>query len=300
MIFQAIILTAQASKFTAQWANLPAQASGSTAQGNKIAAQATIGNSCISLSQICRQGVGRLLVLVVGLLGGGSAGKEDAEFGEEVERGEGDHEGEGVARGGYDGSQHQQDDDGVATVFAQEGFVDDAQLGQEPDEQRQLKHKPDDENHHKEVVHVGVEVDLVGNLATKLILRQEAEHKGEDDAVADDTSEVEHAGAEEEGEADGARLIFIERRADELPQLVDEDREGKHKRQPERSGDVGHELRGHVDVDELAGEIGLEDGQPTIEEEVAVRGAKDDGGVDVGHGNEADDHENQQHNHNAD
>lgn len=206
----------------------------------------------------CRQGV--LGFLVVRLLGGGSAGEEDAELIEEVEGSEGDHEGEGVARGGYDGSQHQQDDDGMATVFSKEGFVDNAQLGQEPDEQGQLKHKTNDKNHHEEVVHVGAKVDLVGNLTTELILRQEAEHEGEDDAVADDTTKVKHAGAKEEGETDGARLVLIECGADEFPQLVNEDRESENKRQPERGGDVGHELRGHVDVDELAGEIGLEDG----------------------------------------
>ncbi len=72
---------------------------------------------------------------------------KDAEFPEEVD-GDGDEgEGEGVAGGGDDGADDEDDNDGVATVVAHEGALEDAELGQEPAEDGELEDDTHEECH---------------------------------------------------------------------------------------------------------------------------------------------------------
>lgn len=117
------------------------------------------------------------------------------EFIQEIQRYEHKHKREGVATGSDDCCKYHQTHNGMTPIFAQEWLVEDAELWQQPGQQRHLKHQAHDQDEHGEITYVGRQVNLVLNGRTKIILHQEAEGEGENKQVTQCTTYVEHDGA---------------------------------------------------------------------------------------------------------
>ena len=223
--------------------------------------------------------------------------EEGADLVEEIDGQEDDHQGEGVAGGGDDGSKHEQHDHGVAAIGAEETAVQHAQRAQQPGQQGQLEDDAHDEDEHQEGVHVAVERDLVGDHHAHVVVSQEPQRDRENDKITHGHADKEHDAAHEKGRLDTSLLTRIECRCDKGPQEIQHNGERQDQREPERRRHVYEKLGGKLDVDELDMEsLGRELGQPrhgaghalkeAVEHKVAATGRQDDRIEDVGHDKE--------------
>ena len=196
-------------------------------------------------------------------------------------------------------------------VFLEERLGDESHLGEKPRQQRQFEDDSHDEYEHQEVAHIGSQRNLIDDRRAELVFREEAEREGENQTVAHGASQEEHARAEDEGPADVLFLVVEQRGLHEPPDFENQVGEHEHQREPERRADMGQELRGDVDVDDLhmvvvVAEVGEEGAQtaqfrePAVQREIGGRRCQHDVIEQVGHGAEADDHEQEQDGHHAD
>lgn len=169
-----------------------------------------------------------------------------------------------------------------------------------PAEERQLKYQSHDEIECEEVVHVGVERDLVGNHFAHLVLGQESQGEGEYQKVSDGDTDEKHDVSRQKGPSGVALLAGVESRADEAPQLVDDIGESYQQGQPHGGTHVDKELGGQLYVDEfhlelVVAEIGenghvlVKGTQPAIQHEIGVAGSQNHAVEDIGHEGEKDD-----------
>ena len=100
-------------------------------------------------------------------------------------------------------------------------------------------------------MHVGVQGYPVLNGHAQVILGKETESQGEYNAVPQGAADEEHDSPEEEGKRQVLLLMGEKSRLDELPDLVDDIREGDKRSGPERYLKMHHELGGDVDVYDL-------------------------------------------------
>lgn len=177
---------------------------------------------------------------------------------------------------------------------------DEPHVREYPAEKRQLKHQPHDEVEREEVVHVGVERDLVGHHFAHLILGQEPQGEGEYQKVTDSDADEKHDVPCQKGPPGVTLFAGIEPRADETPQLVDDIGESHQQGQPHGGTHVDKELGGQLYVDEfhlelVVAEIGenshvlVKGTQPAVQHEIGVAGSQNHAVEDVGHEGEKDD-----------
>ena len=185
----------------------------------------------------------------------------------------------------------------MTAVFLQEFPVQDAEPGQKPGKERQLEDHPHHEYHSQEIVHIGIKGNLVDNGLADLILCKESERERENQRVPYGASDEKHERAEEESATHGLLFRAVECGTDEFPYFIDNIREEKHQGNPERGGNMGHELRCDIDIDDVSmeaviGEVREERhglphrGKPPVYEEIRGRGTKDEIVEDMRHGQE--------------
>src|SRR5208337_1728499 len=184
---------------------------------------------------------------------------------------------------GADDSGHNEDrQDGVADVFKEEAWADDAEEGQEKDEDGQLKADAKTEDDGKK--EPGVLLD--GHDGVELVAETENENlerAGQNEEVPERRSGEEQAdGGGHEGN-DEALLFLVKARRDEQPYLVEDEGCGDNGAADERNLHVEVERVHGVGVIELDAELGKRSLDEAVKPLAEIKGdEKPDGEIDGG------------------
>lgn len=138
---------------------------------------------------------------------------------------------------------------------------------------RELEQQAHQEDHGRENGDIGVQREGVDHRGADLIVVEKDQQHRHDDKIADGDPEIEQPAAKGEGLPEHGFFGLIQRRHDKTPDLVADQGESGDQRDEKGHLDVGEELGGDVDVDEVDADV---DVQQAVEPEIGPGRAQDD------------------------